>query len=66
MEDEVKKPDTTLETLDAKLKTATEIMQKHAEALYKAAGEADKKENPSSEAPKAEETKDAEEGEVVN
>lgn len=66
LEDEVKKSDTTLETLDTKLKAATEIMQKHAEALYKAAAEKDKPAEGTSEAPKAEEPKAAEEGEVVS
>ena len=49
---------------------ATELVQKHAEALYKAAGEKDKStEEPKAEDGKAEEakadTKTAEEGEVV-
>jgi len=69
LEEELKKPDTTLESVDAKLKAATELVQKHAEALYKAAGEKDKKEENKSEDEKPEDgksdTKTAEEGEVV-
>lgn len=42
LEDEVKNTEATFDSLDGKLKTATEIMQKHAEALYKAAAEKDK------------------------
>ena len=65
----LKKADATTESVDAKLKVATELVQKHAEALYKAAGEKDKKEEPKAEEGKAEEaktdTKTAEEGEVV-
>ncbi|MFZ3068999.1 MAG: molecular chaperone DnaK [Microgenomates group bacterium] len=69
LEEEIKKTDTTTESVDTKLKAATELVQKHAEALYKAAGEKDKKEEPKSEDSKGEETKadtkQAEEGEVV-
>jgi len=72
LEAEIKSDAATSETVDVKLKTATELVQKHAEALYKAAGEKDKKEEepkeedskPESEDKKAD-TKDAEEGEVV-
>ena len=67
LETEIKNDDATLESVDTKLKTATELVQKHAEALYKAAGEKDKKEEPQTEN-KAEEPKEdskAEEGEVV-
>ncbi len=70
LEEELKKTDATTESVDAKLKVATELVQKHAEALYKAAGEKDKKEESKAEDGKAEEaktdTKTAEEGEVVN
>lgn len=70
LEAEIKKADATTESVDTKLKTATELVQKHAEALYKAAGEKDKPtEEPKAEDGKAEEpktdTKTAEEGEVV-
>lgn len=70
LEEEVKKADTTMEAVDTKLKAATELVQKHAEALYKAAGEKDKPtEEPKAEDGKGEEaktdTKTAEEGEVV-
>jgi molecular chaperone DnaK len=67
LEEEVKKTDTTFEALDSKLKVATDIMQKHAEALYKAAAEKDKPaEGTKEEAPKADDnTATAEEGEVV-
>ena len=69
LEKELKNDSATIESLDAKLKTSTELVQKHAEALYKAASEKDK---PADE-PKAEgdatetksDTKTAEEGEVV-
>jgi molecular chaperone DnaK len=69
LEAEIKKTDTTTESVDAKLKTATELVQKHAEAMYKAAGEKDKKEEPKAEDSKSDEPKTdtkAEEGEVVN
>ncbi|HOX96310.1 MAG TPA: molecular chaperone DnaK [Candidatus Woesebacteria bacterium] len=70
LEEEIKKADTTTEAVDTKLKTATELVQKHAEALYKAAGEKDKPtEEPKAEDGKEEaktDTKTAEEGEVVN
>ena len=69
LEEEIKKADATTESVDAKLKPATELVQKHAEALYKAASEKDKKDEPKAEDEKAEEsktdTKKAEEGEVV-
>lgn len=68
LEKEVKNESATMESLDAKLKTSTELVQKHAEALYKAAAEKDKP----ADAPKSEEAKSdsktdtkAEEGEVV-
>jgi molecular chaperone DnaK len=74
LEKELKDDSTTLESLDTKLKASTELVQKHAEALYKAAAEKDK---PADE-PKAEDEatetksdtksddiKSAEEGEVV-
>jgi molecular chaperone DnaK len=69
LEKELKNESVTLEVLDEKLKASTEVVQKHAEALYKAAGE---KEKPTEET-KGEEggseskdsTKNAEEGEVV-
>ena len=65
LEEEIKKTDTTTEAVDTKLKAATELVQKHAEALYKAAGEKDKPtEEPKAEEPKAD-TEKAEEGEVV-
>ncbi|HSV94493.1 MAG TPA: Hsp70 family protein, partial [Spirochaetia bacterium] len=70
LEEEIKKADATLESVDTKLKTATELVQKYAEALYKAAGEKDKQEEPKADEAKGEETKSdtktAEEGEVVN
>ena len=70
LETEVKKSDATFESVDTKLKSATELVQKHVEALYKAAAEKDKP----ADAPKADEakadtsadTKNAEEGEVVS
>lgn len=69
LEKELKNESATLESIDTKLKASTELVQKHAEALYKAASEKDK----SAEEPKSEEgaaetktdTKSAEEGEVV-
>jgi len=71
LEAELKNTDATFESVDSKLKTATELVQKHAEALYKAAGEKDKKEEEGkSEDSKTDDaktdTKAAEEGEVVN
>jgi molecular chaperone DnaK len=69
LEEEVKKADVTLEDLDNKLKSATELVQKHAEALYKAAGEKDKPDESKAEGEKSEDTSSdsekAEEGEVV-
>lgn len=66
LEKELKNDSATLESLDAKLKTSTELVQKHAEALYKAAGEKDQPagEDKPAEEPKTD-TKTAEEGEVV-
>ena len=75
LEKELKNDSATLESLDAKLKTSTELVQKHAEALYKAASEKDQPagEGKPADEPKAEgdatetksDTKTAEEGEVV-
>ncbi len=67
LEKEVKNESATLESLDAKLKSSTELVQKHAEALYKAASEKDKPAEGSAEESKTEstDTKKAEEGEVV-
>ena len=69
LEKEVKNESATIESLDAKLKTSTELVQKHAEALYKAAAEKDKPaEEPKTEGDATEaktDTKSAEEGEVV-
>ncbi len=68
LEAEVKKTDASFESLDSELKKATEIMQKHAEALYKAAQEnqpgqgSDQTTPPGSD----ENKKTAEEGEVVS
>jgi len=67
LEKEVKNESATLESLDEKLKASTELVQKHAEALYKAASEKDKPEadaKSEGEATKTD-TKTAEEGEVV-
>lgn len=69
LDKEVKNDSATVETLDTKLKSSTELVQKHAEALYKAAAEKDKPaDGATAEAPKADtstgSTK-AEEGEVV-
>ena len=71
LEKEVKNESATVETLDIKLKASTELVQKHAEALYKAAAEKDKPVDGASEAPKADsasatDTTKAEEGEVVS
>jgi molecular chaperone DnaK len=70
LEAELKNTSATTESVDTKLKTATELVQKHAEALYKAAGEKDKAEGNKAEEPKTEEpkadSKEPEEGEVVN
>lgn len=69
LEKEVKNESATLESLDAKLKSATELVQKHAEALYKAAAEKDKSNTENkSEEPKTDagsSSQAAEEGEVV-
>jgi len=75
LEKELKNDSATLESIDTKLKSSTELVQKHAEALYKAAAEKDQpagEGKPAGEA-KAEDnatetksdTKTAEEGEVV-
>lgn len=74
LEKELKNDSATLESLDTKLKASTELVQKHAEALYKAAAEKDKPtdeskaESDANEAKpdtKSDDTKSAEEGEVV-
>ncbi|KKT95975.1 MAG: Chaperone protein DnaK [Candidatus Collierbacteria bacterium GW2011_GWA1_45_15] len=69
LEKELKNDSATLESLDAKLKTSTELVQKYAEALYKAASEKDKPvEDTKAEGDATEtksDTKTAEEGEVV-
>ncbi|KKT40036.1 molecular chaperone DnaK [Candidatus Collierbacteria bacterium RIFOXYB2_FULL_46_14] len=75
LEKELKNESATFESLDTKLKTSTELVQKHAEALYKAAAEKDQPagEDKPAEGPKADsdasetksDTKPAEEGEVV-
>src|SRR3989339_272879 len=58
LEKELKNESATVESLDAKLKTSTELVQKHAEALYKAAAEKDKPAGPSTDdATKSEEPK---------
>lgn len=67
LEEELKKADVTLESLEEAFKQTAEVANKHSEALYKAASEADKK----TEEPKASEevNKDnskPEEGEVVS
>ena len=75
LEKEVKNESATLDSIDTKLKASTELVQKHAEALYKAASE---KDQPAGEGKPADEaksagdatetktdTKSAEEGEVV-
>lgn len=69
LEKEVKNDSASVESLDAKLKASTELVQKHAESLYKAAAEKDKPaDGTTGEAPKSEPSSDtnkAEEGEVV-
>lgn len=69
LEKEVKNESATVESLDTKLKASTELVQKHAESLYKAAADKDKSaDGATAEAPNAEpssDTKKAEEGEVV-
>lgn len=72
LEDEAKKDTATLDSISEALKKASDLAQKHGEALYKAASEADKKEEPKSDEKsdeKPEEKKEdkgsAEEGEVV-
>jgi molecular chaperone DnaK len=69
LEKEIKNESATLESLDVKLKASTELVQKHAEALYKAASEKDKPADgatntPPTDGPAPDATK-AEEGEVV-
>ncbi len=70
LEKEVKNEAATLESLDAKLKVSTELVQKHAEALYKAAAEKDKTTEAKTDSSQpadssAEASAKAEEGEVV-
>src|SRR5258706_3683487 len=71
LEKELKNESATLESLDSKLKASTELVQKHAETLYKAAAEKDQPtgEGKPTDEPKAEggtsDAKSAEEGEVV-
>lgn len=65
LEVELKNESATTDSIDSKLKSATDLVQKHAEALYKAAAEKDKPSDKTEEA-KPEDTKPAEEGEVVN
>ena len=69
LEDEAKKDTATLDSISDALKKASDIAQKHGEALYKAAAEADKKEEKpeekSEEKPGEKSEKSAEEGEVV-
>lgn len=69
LEKELKNDSATLESIDTKLKAATELVQKHAEALYKAASEKDKPtdgttDTPPTDGPAPDATK-PEEGEVV-
>ena len=54
-----------LDSIDEKYKKAAEIAQKHGEALYKAAQESDKKEEPKSDE-KPKKDGPVEEGEVVS
>lgn len=76
LEKEVKNNSATVESLDTKLKASTELVQKHSEALYKAASEKNQPAgdgkpagDASNEAPKADSSDEAsakaEEGEVV-
>lgn len=70
LEKEVKNESATVESLDAKLKVSTELVQKHAEALYKAAAEKDKPaDGAATEASKSDtgtaDSPKAEEGEIV-
>ena len=70
LEDEVKKDTATLDSISDALKKASDIAQKHGEALYKAASESDKKEEPKSDEKPDEKSdktseKPVEEGEVV-
>ncbi len=67
LEKEVKNESATLESLDAKLKVSTELVQKHAEALYKAAAEKDKPADSAESKTDSSQPADssAEEGEVV-
>lgn len=74
LEKEVKKEDATVESLDTELKKASDVLQKHAEALYKAAQENQPQDaGKTDEADKKADSKDnkdekaaAEEGEVVD
>ena len=69
LEDEAKKDTATLDSISDALKKASDIAQKYGETLYKAAAEADKKEEKpeekSEEKPGEKSEKSAEEGEVV-
>jgi len=69
LEDEAKKDTATLDSISDALKKASDIAQKYGETLYKAAAEADKKEEKpeekSEEKPEEKSEKSAEEGEVV-
>jgi len=71
LEEEKDKEDATLESIDEKLKKATEVAQKHGEALYKAAQEAEQKDKPKEDQDKKTKKNNdqtdssAEEGEVV-
>lgn len=72
LEAEIKKEDVTIEAIDEKLKIASDLVQKHAEALYKAAAESGKApesstdgNQESSESANTDKTNTAEEGEVV-
>ena len=70
LEDEARKDTATLDSISDALKKASDIAQKHGEALYKAASESDKKEEPKSDEKPDEKSdktseKPVEEGEVV-
>lgn len=65
LEEEIKKDAATIESIDEKLKKATEVVQKHAEALYKAAGDKGEEKKEEGKEEKEKDDKNAEEGEVV-
>ena len=69
LEKELKNDSATIESLDTKLKASTELVQKHAEALYKAAAEKDKSADGATDTPPTDSSTGAsakaEEGEVV-